>query len=63
MRNIHFSRNPKIAGFLKDHTYVKEFGEGIDRIYALMNSAGLPEPKYEQVAFMTKATVKIPVDN
>ncbi len=28
MRNVHFSRNPKIATFLKDYGYVKEFGRG-----------------------------------
>lgn len=58
MRNIHFSRNPKIAGFLKDHTYVKEFGEGIDRMFIEMEAIGLPAPKYEKIAFMTKVTVK-----
>lgn len=58
MRSIHFSRNPKIAGFLKDHTYVKEFGEGVDRMFIEMEAIGLPEPKYQQVAFMTKVTIK-----
>lgn len=58
MINIHFSRNPKIAGFLKDNTYVKEFGEGVDRMFIEMEAIGLPEPKYQQVAFMTKVTVK-----
>ena len=27
MRNVHFSRNPKIAAFLKDYGYVMEFLE------------------------------------
>ena len=27
-----FSRNPKIAAFLKAYHFVKEFGEGFDRI-------------------------------
>ncbi|GKX27781.1 hypothetical protein SH1V18_02610 [Vallitalea longa] len=58
MRNIHFSRNPKIAGFLKDHTYVKEFGEGVDRMFIEMEAIGLTAPKYEKVAFMTRVTVK-----
>ena len=26
------SRNPKIAAFLKDYDYVKEYGEGVDRM-------------------------------
>ena len=31
MRNIHFSRNPKIAAFLKDYGYGKEFLEKFPR--------------------------------
>lgn len=58
IRKIHFSRNPKIAGFLKDHTYVKEFGEGVDRMFVEMEASGLPAPQYRQVAFMTKVTIK-----
>ena len=33
IRNTHFSRNPKIAAFLKTYHYVKEYGEGVDRMY------------------------------
>jgi ATP-dependent DNA helicase RecG len=57
IRKIHFSRNPKIAEFLKNYTYVKEFGEGVDRMYTLLEEEGLPEPKYETIAFMLKVTV------
>ena len=32
IRHTHFSRNPKIAAFLKAYHFVKEFGEGFDRI-------------------------------
>ena len=46
MREVHFSRNPKIAGLLHDYEYVREFGEGIDRMYLEMKEAGLPEPEY-----------------
>ena len=28
IRTVHFSRNPKIARFLQEYDYVKEFGEG-----------------------------------
>ena len=31
IRTVHFSRNPKIAHFLQEYDYVKEFGEGVDR--------------------------------
>lgn len=55
MRNV---RNPKIAAFLKDYEYVKEFGEGIDRIYKEMAELGLPEPEYNVIDFMTKVVIK-----
>jgi ATP-dependent DNA helicase RecG len=58
IRNVHFSRNPKIATLLKDYKYVKEFGEGVDRIYSEMSEMGLPEPEYNTVSFMTNVTVK-----
>ena len=38
--------------------YVREFGEGVDRMYREMEEAGLPEPEYKTVAFMVHATIK-----
>lgn len=58
MRNTHFSRNPKIAEFLRSYKYVKEFGEGIDRMFIEPESVGLKDPKYELVAFMTRVTIE-----
>jgi len=58
MRNTHFSRNPKIAEFLRSYKYVKEFGEGIDRMFLELESVGLKDPKYELVAFMTRVTIE-----
>lgn len=55
---IHFSRNPKIFEFLHEYEYVKEFGEGVDRMYREMEAAGLPEPEYRTVEFMLYATLK-----
>ena len=37
---------------------MKEFGEGVDRIYRDMAEAGLPEPEYRQSEFMLYATLK-----
>lgn len=48
----------KIAGYLKDYTYVKEFGEGVDRMFIEMLEVELPAPKYEKIAFITKVMVK-----
>jgi len=58
MREIHFSRNPKMAQLLHEYEYVREFGEGVDRMYREMEEAGLPEPEYKTVAFMVHATIK-----
>ncbi|MCD8049051.1 MAG: putative DNA binding domain-containing protein [Clostridia bacterium] len=58
IREIHFSRNPKIFEFLHEYEYVKEFGEGVDRMYREMSEAELPEPEYRTVEFMVFATLK-----
>lgn len=58
IREFHFSRNPKIVELLNEYDLVKEFGEGVDRIYKDMASAGLPEPVYRQSDFMLYATLK-----
>ncbi len=58
IRHIHFSRNPKIAAYLRDYKIVKEFGEGVDRMYREMEDAGQPAPTYIQNDFILKATLK-----
>ena len=58
MREMHFSRNPKIIEFLHVYEYVKEFGEGVDRMYREMEDAGLPDPEYQVSSFMLCATLK-----
>ena len=51
------SRNPKIAQYLKAYKYVKEFGEGMDRIYRELNVNHTSEPKLHLDAFILKITV------
>lgn len=58
LRTVHFSRNPKIAEFLHQYEYVKEFGEGIDRMFNEMKNAGLPAPEYADNAFMLNVTIR-----
>ena len=58
IREFHFSRNPKMVELLNEYDLVKEFGEGVDRIYRDMAEAGLPEPEYKQSEFMLYATLK-----
>ena len=44
IRYTHFSRNPRIVEFLKTYKFVKEYGDGVDRMYNELESAGLHEP-------------------
>lgn len=57
IRNTHFSRNPKIASFLKAYHYVKEFGEGVDRIYRELEANGANVPTFCTEDFILKITV------
>ena len=57
IRHTHFSRNPKIAQYLKAYKYVKEFGEGMDRIYRELAVNNTIEPKVHLDAFILKVTV------
>ncbi len=58
LRTVHFSRNPKIAEFLHQYEYVKEFGEGVDRMFKEMEDAGLPAPEYTDNTFMLNVTIR-----
>ena len=57
MKN-HFSRNKAIAAYMKEYKFVKEFGEGVKRIYREMEEANLPIPTFKKQDFMTVATIK-----
>ena len=57
IRHTHFSRNPKIAQYLKAYKYVKEFGEGIDRICCELETKGCAVPSFHADAFILKATL------
>ena len=57
IRNTHFSRNPKIAAFLKTYHYVKEFGEGFDRICREQEANGASIPSFRTDEFILKITV------
>ncbi|MCM1499309.1 MAG: winged helix-turn-helix transcriptional regulator [Clostridium sp.] len=52
-----------MARFLHEYDYVQEFGEGVDRIFNEMASAGLPAPEYRNNAFMLNATIRNDVTN
>ena len=58
IRHTHFSRNPKIAEFLKAYKYVKEYGEGVNRMFQEMENAGLSDPIYHVQSFMLETIIK-----
>ena len=58
IRHTHFSRNPKIAEFLKVYSFVKEDGEGVDRMCKELEAVGLQDPEYRLNAFMLQTTIR-----
>ena len=58
IRHTHFSRNPKIAEFLKTYNFVKEYGEGVDRMCKELESAGLQDPEYRINVFLLQTTIR-----
>lgn len=58
MRTTHFSRNPKIAAFMKEYEFIREFGEGVDRMYRELEEGGWPKPVFKQDDFMLRASLK-----
>ena len=57
IRHTHFSRNPKVAQFLKVYDFVKEFGEGVDRVCRELEANKSPIPTYHLDDFILKITV------
>lgn len=57
IRFTHFSRNPKIAEFLRAYDFVKEYGEGVDRMCRELEAVGQKLPLYYTNAFMLKTIV------
>ena len=63
IRHTHFSRNPKIAAFLKAYQFVKEFGEGFDRICREQEANGANVPSFRTDEFILKITVPKVAEN
>lgn len=57
IRFTHFSRNLKIAEFLKAYDFVKEYGEGADRMCKELEAAGQKNPEYYTNAFMLQTVI------
>ena len=57
IRTTHFSRNPKIAEYLKAYRFVKEYGEGVNRMCNELEERGMKSPEYKMNAFMLQTMV------
>ena len=57
IRHTHFSRNPKIAQFLKAYDFVKEFGEGVDRMCRELEANDTSHLSFHLDDFILKITV------
>ena len=51
-------RNSLKTEFLRDYNFVKEYGEGVDRMCRELEAAGLQSPEYRLNAFMLQATIR-----
>ncbi|MBC8062353.1 MAG: putative DNA binding domain-containing protein [Clostridiaceae bacterium] len=58
MRTVYFSRNPVIARYLREYKFMRELGEGVDRMYQELFQAGLPAPEYKVKDFITVLTIR-----
>ena len=63
IRHTHFSRNPKIAAFLKTYHYVKEYGEGVDRMCRELEVNGSMAPTFHADDFILKVAVSKVTEN
>jgi len=53
-----FSRNPQVVRVLIEFGYMKDIGEGIDRMIAEMGKLGLPDPEFSEPNYSFSVTLK-----
>ena len=58
IRTTHYSRNPNIARALVQFGWVREFGEGVDRMYKNMEEYFLDDPEYVVTNVYTELTLR-----
>lgn len=58
LRQAHYSRNPRIARVLADFGFVRELGEGIDRMMEEMSAFGLEEPQFQEMGYAVVVTLR-----
>jgi len=55
---MHFSRNPLLVRVLTDLGYMRDLGEGIPRMFEVMEQSYLHPPEFSQDGFMFQVTLR-----
>jgi ATP-dependent DNA helicase RecG len=55
---VHFSRNPLLVRVLTDLGYMRDLGEGIPRMFEVMEKSYLRPPEFHQDGFMFQVTLR-----
>jgi len=55
---VHFSRNPLLVRVLTDLGYMRDLGEGIPRMFEVMENSYLRPPEFHQDGFMFQVTLR-----
>ncbi len=58
IKDVRFSRNPRIARVLNELGWVREFGEGVNRMFEEMKFFHLDEPEFSEPHFSVKVTLR-----
>ena len=56
--HLHFSRNPLLVRVLTDLGYMRDLGEGIPRMFEVMEKSYLRPPEFAQDGFMFQVTLR-----
>ncbi len=57
LKDERYSRNEALVALLSDLGYIERLGYGIDRMFAVLRSAGLPAPRFEETAAGFRVTL------
>ncbi len=58
IRRVHFARNPRIARVLTELRFVRDVGEGVDRMYEEMAAVELPPPEFRELDYAVIVTLR-----
>lgn len=60
MRRVSRLRNPALARVFREAGIMEQWGTGIQRVFELVNAAGLPDPVIEEIIDRVRVTISLP---